>query len=313
MSEKYKPYDLSFRAHFLKPKFWPVWLGVLFLSVLAFVPVKWRDATARKIANRLYDLKMMKRRKEIAKINLSMCFPDMDEAEQERIIRVNLVTFSQVILSYAEASVRSVEYNRSRCVVHGGEHLFPLLEQGQACILLVPHTFSIDPVGLNIASYGAPFCGMFKNSGNELFDWLMTKQRTKFGGTAYHRRAGLGAIIKSLSNGESCYYLPDEDHGPKYSVFAPLFATQKATLPILGKLSGKTAAPVVPVYAAYNDKIGKYETFILPPMENFPSESAEQDAVLMNQELEKLIEKRKDQYMWTLRILRTRPDGNKIY
>lgn len=313
MSNKYKPYDLSFKAKFLKPRFWPVWFGVLMLCILAFVPVKWRDRAAKAIANRLFSLKMMQRRKKIAKINLSMCFPEMDEAEQERIIRVNLITFCQVILGYAEANVRSLAHNRSRCVVHGGEHLFPLLEKEQACILLVPHTFAVDPIGLHIASYGAPFCAMFKDSENELFDWLMTKQRTKFGGTVYHRKAGIGAIIKSLSAGESCYYLPDEDHGRKRSVFTPLFATEKATLPILGKLSGKTGAPVIPVYPTYNDKIGKYEMFVLPALQNLPSESPEQDAVIMNQALEQLIEHGRDQYMWTLRILRTRPDGNKIY
>ena len=313
MSDKYKPYDLSFKKSFLHPKFWLVWLGVGVLCLLAFFPVRLRDKFARFIACRLFNLKAMARRKKIAKINLSLCFPEMDEAEQERIILMNMVTFCQTILSYAELSARSVEYNRSRMIVHGGENLFPLLEQGKACILLVPHSFAIDFAGLNIASYGAPFCTMFNSAGNELFDWLMTRQRSKFGGTVYHRKAGLGALVHSLNRGESCYYLPDEDHGPKHSVFAPFFATQKATLPVLGKLVDKTAAPVVPVYAAYNEKLAKFETFILPAMDNFPTGSLEQDAALMNVEIAKLINCGVDQYMWTLRLLRTRPDGNKIY
>lgn len=313
MSDKYKPYDLGFKKEFLKPKFWPVWIGVFVLSIFAFVPVKWRDKLGRYIATKLFNLKMMKRRKKIAKINLSMCFPDMTDVEQDRIILVNLVTFCQVIFSYAELSVRSLEYNRNRVIVHGRENLFPYLEKGQACVLLVPHTFSVDFAGLNIASYGAPFCTMFNDAGNELFDWLMARQRSQFGGTIYHRKAGLGALIKGLESGESCYYLPDEDHGPKRSVFAPLFATEKATLPILGKLAGKTKTPVVPLYAAYNESLGKFETHILPAMENFPSGSPEQDALLMNKELEKLINCQADQYMWTLRILRTRPDGKKLY
>ncbi|NRB81800.1 MAG: lauroyl-Kdo(2)-lipid IV(A) myristoyltransferase [Saccharospirillaceae bacterium] len=313
MSDKYKPYDLIFKKTFLLPKFWPVWFGVFVLYLLAFMPVTPRDKFARFIATKLFNLKLMAKRKKIAKINLSMCFPEMDDVEQDRIIMMNLVTFCQTILSYAEPSARSLAYNRNRMVVHGGEHLFPLLEQGKPCILLVPHTFAIDFSGLHIVSYGAPFCSMFNDSGNEFFDCFMTRQRTKIGGSLYHRKAGLGALVYSLKKGESCYYLPDEDHGPKRSVFAPLFATQKATLPVLGKLAQKTNATVVPMYAAYNEKLGKFETFIRPAMQNFPSESPEQDAVMMNKEIEALIECGVDQYMWTLRLLRTRPDGKKIY
>jgi lauroyl-KDO2-lipid IV(A) myristoyltransferase len=313
MSDKYKPYDLSFKKTFLLPKFWPVWLGVAILYLFAFVPVKWRDKFGRFIASKLFNLKMMKKRKKIAKINLTLCFPEMEEAEKDRIIMMNLVTFCQTILSYAEPSARSVAYNKNRMIVHGGEHLFPLLERGQGCILLVPHSFSIDFTGLHIAETRAPFCSMFNHSENELFDWLMTRQRTKFGGTLYQRKAGMGALIHSLQKGESCYYLPDEDHGPKRSVFAPLFATEKATLPVLGKLAQRGGAVVIPMYAAYNESLGKFETFIRPMMKNFPSESPQQDAVLMNKEIEALIMCGVDQYMWTLRMLRTRPDGEKIY
>jgi len=35
--------------------------------------------------------------------------------------------------------------------------------------------------------------------------------------------------------------------------------------------------------------------------------------VMMNKEIEALINCGVDQYMWTLRLLRTRPDGKKIY
>lgn len=313
MSKEYKPYDLSFKKKFLLPKYWAVWLGLFILILLAYVPVKIRDRFARFIAKRLYNLKTMDKRKKIAKINLSLCFPEMTEAEQERIIMHNLVTFSQTILSYAEPTARSVRYNRERMIIHGEEHLMPLLEQGKAVILLVPHSFAIDFSGLYFSSFRFPFCTMFNHSKNELFDWLMARQRAKYGGTVYHRSAGLGALVASLQKGESCYYLPDEDHGPKRSIFAPMFATQKATLPILGKLAKRGNAEVVPVYAAYNEKLGKFETFIRPPMQNFPSESLAQDAAKMNQEIEALIRCGIDQYMWTLRLFRTRPDGQKIY
>ena len=45
------------------------------------------------------------------------------------------------------------------------------------------------------------------------------------------------------------------------------------------------------------------------PLENFPSGNNEADARLINQRLENLISKDLSQYMWSLRLFQTRPEG----
>ena len=44
-------------------------------------------------------------------------------------------------------------------------------------------------------------------------------------------------------------------------------------------------------------------------MESFPGDDEQLDAARMNEELEKLIMQAPEQYMWSLRLFQTRPNG----
>ena len=51
------------------------------------------------------------------------------------------------------------------------------------------------------------------------------------------------------------------------------------------------------------------DSFIDKPLDNFPSGNEKDDAKQINNKLEKLIARELDQYMWSLRLFQTRPDG----
>jgi lauroyl-KDO2-lipid IV(A) myristoyltransferase len=142
---------------------------------------------------------------------------------------------------------------------------------------------------------------------------MMHKQRMQYGGRIFHRDAGIKPFLRSINEGYIGYWAADEDHGPQNSVFAPFFATEKATLKGFGKLAKLTKAKVVPILPTYNDKLHKYEVFILPALENFPTGDEEQDAAMMNAAIKELLTGREEHYMWNLPLLKTRRDGSKIY
>ena len=48
---------------------------------------------------------------------------------------------------------------------------------------------------------------------------------------------------------------------------------------------------------------------LLPPLEDFPTGDPERDAASVNKARETLIRLAPEQYMWTLRWFRTRPEG----
>ena len=53
----------------------------------------------------------------------------------------------------------------------------------------------------------------------------------------------------------------------------------------------------------------KYITYIGKPLENFPSNDKQKDANTINSGLEEIISRDLEQYMWSLRLFQTRPDG----
>ncbi|RBO86204.1 lauroyl-Kdo(2)-lipid IV(A) myristoyltransferase [Marinomonas aquiplantarum] len=306
-----KLYNPTFQWRFLLPRFWLTWLGVAFTFLLAFVPVVWRDALASWIAGRLLNTKSgaLKR----ARINLAECFPDKSLAEREALLKHSFQVAAQFFLAYGELLIRSKRHNQQRCVIHGEEHLFPRLQAQQNVIALVPHCWAIDYAGVMLTAHGFNTVAMIRDQKNPITDWLIHLQRIQYGARVYHRDSGIKPYLKSIKQGYLGYYLPDEDLGPQNSVFAPFFATEKATMKGLGKLAKLSNAVVVPMLPAYDAQSKQYHLHILPALENFPTGDEKADAERMNQTLEQLISAHPEQYMWVLNLLRTRPDGSRLY
>ncbi len=106
-------------------------------------------------------------------------------------------------------------------------------------------------------------------------------------------------------------YLPDEDLGEKHSVFAQFFSTPKATLPVVARLARASNATVIPVSLGYCDQSHQYKLNLFAPLELSDMTCKEDEAQVLNQVIEKIIRASPEQYMWFLRILKTRPDGKK--
>ncbi|MGR5167008.1 lauroyl-Kdo(2)-lipid IV(A) myristoyltransferase [Vibrio astriarenae] len=305
-----KAYNPEFQWSFLAPKYWGTWLVVFIALPFALTPRKFREVIVTKIVNS----QMKKGRGAIrrALINLLLCFPDKTEKERIEILQRNLITAGVFLTGFAAVSLRSKHWLSEKTVVTGLEHLELLQKNNQRAILLVPHSWAIDIPAILLASKGLPVSAMANSQKNLVLDWLMHKQRVQYGGRVYDRSGGIKPFIKSVKDGYLGYYLPDQDHGPEQSVFADFFATEKATLPALGKLAKVSRAKIVPVFASYNLETGQYEVDISPPIDDLSGHD-ESDARVMNQVVETFVEPRPEQYMWILKLLKTQRDGNEPY
>lgn len=309
-----KSYDAGFKKHYLKPKYWTSWIGILFLGILAFVPAVIRDAVADLLAFLLYriDIKF----KKFVKINLTMAFPTMSEEEKEQCYRSFLRVGLKVIFGYGESFYKSGKYLKEHYLCIGREYLDEALATGKPIIFMAPHAWSIDRCGLYLSANDLKMCTMMHTSKNEVYDWFMNTIRLKYGGKVFERSAGVRAVIRALKDGYSSFFLPDEDLGVKSVVFADFFAAKKATLTTMSKMSKLGNAVVVPMLSTYNEKKHAYEVVFGKMYQNYPSGNDELDAQIMNRSIEELLQGRIEQYMWFLRVYRTRPDTesfNQLY
>lgn len=320
MTQYNSRFDTSLKLPHFMPKYWGTWclLGLLFLA--CYVPVSLRDKFGAWIADKIYNKKFLNKRKRIAFINIGLCFPDYTDAEKDALMRENLRSIAQIALSLGEIAFRSKAYLHQRINFIGEQHIRDAEESGKAIIFLAPHCYGIDFAGVAaISARGYPLSSMFNDYKNPIFDWFVTNYRTRFSrlndkGTLYHRSEGLKPCIKSLRDKAHFYYLPDEDHGRDSSLFSPFFATQKATLPVIGRLAKLGRAIVIPTYTSYNAKTGKVDVICHAPLTAIPTETEQEDTDIMNAAIEKVVNENRAQYMWTLKLFKTRPEeGLKIY
>ena len=99
------------------------------MRLLAAMPYSWQLFIGRQMGNLTYCLQP--RRRQIGRINLELCFPELDDAAREELVRQN---FQSVGITLAETAV-SWWGSRSRLRrlhrIEGLEHLNEALEQGK--------------------------------------------------------------------------------------------------------------------------------------------------------------------------------------
>lgn len=308
-----KGYTHKFLWQFLLPKYWSIWLGVLVLLILAFVPYPLRDKLAvfvGKVACRYLKKKGNKQFRR-SDINLRYCFPDWNEDKRLKTIEEMFITVAQTMLGIGEIAVRSVKHLQKRSEFIGLEHIYQAKAEGKNIILLVPHTWAIDASGIILHTHGMPMVSMYNPHRNALVDWLWNATRERFGGRMHTRQNGIKPFLADVKKGNMGYFLPDEDFGEELSVYVDFFATEKATLPGLNKMARVANAVVIPMFTTYQAKKGVYQMEILPPLEF--SGTPEQSAREMNKVIEYFVTKSPEQYVWILRLLKTRRDGQDIY
>lgn len=283
---------------------WRTALLVVLLRVLAGLPLALSRAIGGALGVLLYVTNA--KRRHIARVNLALCFPDLSSAAQHRLLRRHFRHAGQAYVDVGFLAWASESRFRRAVRLHGIEHLAGARTAGRRVILLAPHCVGMNVGGIAVARHYAVF-SMVKPQRNPLVNWLLNKARSRYGSPLIAREQGLRRVLRALEQDQLFYYLPDEDLGPKHSVFAPFFGIPTATLDMLGRLARLTDAAVVPCFTRLVPS--GYDVYLQPPLSDFPSGDAVADAAHMNRVIEAEIRAVPEQYMWTFKLFKTRPNG----
>ncbi len=179
-------------------------------------------------------------------INLQLCFPEWTEAQRRATLREHFRLMATVATCYGVLWFGSKARVERLVRREGYEHY--LAVQDRSIILLAPHFIGLDYGGIRhtIDHWGA---SMYSASHQNPFDELLLMGRSRFGEPLLIKRNdGIRAIVRALrQNVIPFYYLPDQDMGPRESIFAPFFGIPAATIPALSRLSSMGRAIVVPM------------------------------------------------------------------
>lgn len=190
--------------------------------------------------------------------------------------------------------------------ITGLEHITAAQARGQGVLLLSCHLTTLDAAGLLLGRH-IRFDMLYRKDPNPLLAYKLIKARKRFIDNAIVR-SDTRQLVRNLRNGHVVWYAPDQDYGPKHSVFVTFFGVTAATVVGTGRIAHLSKAAVLP-YAHYRDEQGHYHLVITPPLENFPVGDDHADAERINQVIEASIRAKPEQYLWVHRRFKTRPPG----
>lgn len=304
--KKYKSEFIpEFKKNYLSPVYWSTWFLLGMIAGISMFPPSFRDPVLAKIGR--WAGRLSKKARRRATINLSLCFPEKSDTEREIIVDKMFATALQSIVMMAELAIRDPEKFQKRVFWKGLEILEEIRHNNRNVIFLVPHGWSVDIPAMLLAAQGKKMAAMFHQQRNPVIDYVWNSVRRKFGGRLHAREDGIKPFIQSVRQGYWGYYLPDQDHGPEYSEFADFFATYKATLPIIGRLMNISQAMIIPLFPVYDEKKHLLTIEIRPPMDAcIASADNKTIARQMNKTVEILVGPHPEQYVWVLKLLKTR-------
>ncbi len=281
--------------------------AVALLWLLHFLPLSLIAALGRWLGLLLYYVGAHRRR--IVRINLSLCFPELDEAERRQLAKAH---FQALARSFLERSIfwwASEERLTRLLHVEGDEKIRALRAAGKPVILLAPHFVGLDAGGVAIAMR-FDVVSIYAAQASALFNRLLLRGRLRFGKQLLlTRRDGARATVKAMKAGRPLYYLPDLNHHRRDSIFVPFFGIQTATISGLSRLAKAAGAAVVPCVTRTLPGGQGYRIEIGDAWTDFPTADVEADTARMNAWIEAAVRTMPEQYYWVHRRFRTRPEG----
>lgn len=252
-----------------------------------------------------------RKRRHITDTNISLVFPELNQTERDTLSRD---IFRSVGISLIETPLSwwgSKKRLTPLCQIEGLEHLQAALAEGKGVILLSAH-FTCLEIGGRLLSLQQPFAVMYKRHRNALFEHKMKHARELHFQSAIQRH-DIRGLVRILKQNHACWYAPDQDFGPKHSLFAPFMGITAATLEAPMRLAKMSGAKVVPFFPQRRADGRGYQLSILPALDNFPSGDGPNDlfadATRINSIIEKQIRRAPEQYLWLHRRFKTRPKG----
>jgi KDO2-lipid IV(A) lauroyltransferase len=246
-------------------------------------------------------------RRRIARINVALCFPELDARAQRRLADASVVNTVVGALELLRGWYATPARLATLGEVTGIEHLQAVLARGQGALLMCGH-FTHSELALRLVgqAFGRPVQGVVRRHNNACIEqWFDAARTAVFGPTIGKKDVRL--LLKALREGKPVGYSADQNFNYQ-SAFVPFFGVPASTLTITPDLLERSGAVLLP-YWYRRDADGRYHVRIEPPWAGWPTGDPAQDAARYMRELETAVRECPDQYLWAHRRFKTRPPG----
>ncbi|QUE76013.1 lysophospholipid acyltransferase [Stutzerimonas stutzeri] len=285
-------------------------LVVGFLRLFALLP--WRAVQGLGSAIGWLMWKLPNRSREVARINLDKCFPELANTERERLLRKSLQqigkTFTESACAWiwpADKTLRLVKQ------VEGLEVLEQALASGKGVVGITSHLGNWEVLNHFYCAQCKPII-FYRPPKLKAVDDLLQRQRVQLGNkVAPSTREGIISVIKEVRKGGAVGIPADPEPSEGAGVFVPFLGTQALTSKFVpGMLTGGKAVGVF-LHALRLDDGSGYKVILEAAPPAMYDEDVEVAVAAMSGVIERYVRTWPSQYMWTMKRFKKRPAGER--
>ena len=291
--------DPGFKLLLLHPKYLPTWLGMGFIYFCKFLPYKLIIFLGTLLGYLL--LRVSPHRKQIAKTNMQLCFPEKNEEEIHALLKSHFKNMGIGIFEIAIAWWSSKKTINNLKLSSKNVNIFKELDENEGVLILIKHSTHVE-LDVRLIAQEIEIGGMYKHQSNAVMNYFMIRARNKYVAGAIDNHQAKEAI-QWIKNGHRFLYAADQDYGEKNSQFIPFFGVDAATITFPERLS-KSGVKIVMANVSRNKKGFHLEFHKI-------SDYKEEGSVLkeVNEFYEKFILNSPENFLWTHRRFKSRPPG----
>jgi len=285
--------------------------GALLVGALRlFALLPWRAVQAVGSAIGWVMWKIPNRSRDVVRINLSKCFPDMDPAERERLVGQSLKDIGKSLTESACAWIwpaqRSIDLVRE---VEGLDILKDALASGKGVVGITSHLGNWEVLNHFYCSQCKPII-FYRPPKLKAVDELLQKQRVQLGNkVAASTKEGILSVIKEVRKGGAVGIPADPEPSESAGIFVPFFATQALTSKFVPNMLAGGKAVGVFLHALRLPDGSGYKVILEAAPEAMYSTDTAQSCAAMSQVVERYVRAYPSQYMWSMKRFKKRPPG----
>lgn len=285
-------------------------LGVL--KLIALLP--WRGVQALGGAVGWLMWKIPNRSREIARLNLSHCFPELSTDDIDQLTGRSLKgigkSFAESACAWIWPPAKTLEYIRE---VEGLEVLQEALASGKGVVGITSHLGNWEVLNHFYCAQCKPII-FYRPPKLKALDDLLKTQRVQQGNrVAPSTREGIISVIKEVRNGGSVGIPADPEPSRSAGEFVPFLGTTALTSKFVASMLGGKQDKVSAVFlhAIRLEDGSGFKVILQAAPDAMYSTDAYTSVSAMSDVLASYVQRWPDQYMWTMKRFKQRPEGEK--
>ena len=251
--------------------------------------------------------------RKIAEVNLRIAFPEWSDAQRKAVARGMLRNLGWMAAEFARFPKYSKENIEQIVSLDGHENFLEGQRRGKGVLYLTGHIGPWELSSFAHALYGFPLHYMARRIDNPRIDALVNDYRCLSGNRPIFKNDSARMMLKVLKEAGTVGILADQNTMPQEGAFVDFFGKKASTTTGIARVALHTGAAVVPGYAVWDERSGKYRLCFEPPVELIRTGDAERDVLENTQKftnvIEQIIRKYPEQWVWVHGRWNTRPEG----